>query len=107
MGTTTDDTTWMRRALELAALGPAVDPNPRVGCVVVAPGPDGQPVRFSLDAEATLDVARAVAEWGGRTRHSEVNVPPMSLADGLAHLMARPERGEVFERAWRLAKETL
>ena len=43
MGTTTDDTTWMRRALELAALGPAVDPNPRVGCVVVAPGPDGQP----------------------------------------------------------------
>ena len=37
MGTTTDDTTWMRRALELAALGPTVDPNPRVGCVILSP----------------------------------------------------------------------
>lgn len=29
--------TWMRRALHLAASGPWPDPNPRVGCVVVAP----------------------------------------------------------------------
>lgn len=29
----------MRRAIELAANGPAVDPNPRVGCVLL--GPDG------------------------------------------------------------------
>lgn len=69
--------------------------------------PDGQPVRFALEAEPTLSMARAVAEWGGRTRHAEVNVPPMSLAEGLAHLMARPERGEVFEQAWALAKATL
>jgi diaminohydroxyphosphoribosylaminopyrimidine deaminase/5-amino-6-(5-phosphoribosylamino)uracil reductase len=31
------DTTWLRRALELAARGPWPDPNPRVGCVLVAP----------------------------------------------------------------------
>ena len=29
--------TWMRRALHLAASGPWPDPNPRVGCVIVAP----------------------------------------------------------------------
>ncbi len=29
-------TAWMRRALQLAASGPWPDPNPRVGCVVVA-----------------------------------------------------------------------
>jgi diaminohydroxyphosphoribosylaminopyrimidine deaminase / 5-amino-6-(5-phosphoribosylamino)uracil reductase len=34
--------TWMRRALHLAASGPWPDPNPRVGCVIVAP--DGQVV---------------------------------------------------------------
>src|SRR3954470_17745813 len=28
---------WMRRALQLAASGPWPDPNPRVGCVLVAP----------------------------------------------------------------------
>src|SRR5689334_2476682 len=31
------DERWMRRALDLAARGPQVDPNPRVGCVVVSP----------------------------------------------------------------------
>jgi diaminohydroxyphosphoribosylaminopyrimidine deaminase/5-amino-6-(5-phosphoribosylamino)uracil reductase len=31
------DTPWLRRALELAARGPWPDPNPRVGCVLVAP----------------------------------------------------------------------
>lgn len=30
------DERWMRRALDLAEHGPAVDPNPRVGCVVLA-----------------------------------------------------------------------
>jgi diaminohydroxyphosphoribosylaminopyrimidine deaminase/5-amino-6-(5-phosphoribosylamino)uracil reductase len=30
-------TAWMRRALHLAASGPWPDPNPRVGCVLVAP----------------------------------------------------------------------
>lgn len=28
---------WMRRALQLAGAGPWPDPNPRVGCVIVAP----------------------------------------------------------------------
>src|SRR6476661_630093 len=32
----TSASTWMRRALQLAASGPWPDPNPRVGCVVVA-----------------------------------------------------------------------
>ena len=36
MGDTTAST-WMRRALHLAASGPWPDPNPRVGCVLVAP----------------------------------------------------------------------
>src|SRR4051812_34088877 len=30
-------TSWMRRALQLAAAGPWPDPNPRVGCVLLAP----------------------------------------------------------------------
>ncbi|WP_374968900.1 bifunctional diaminohydroxyphosphoribosylaminopyrimidine deaminase/5-amino-6-(5-phosphoribosylamino)uracil reductase RibD [Terrabacter sp. BE26] len=33
----TSTSKWMRRALQLAASGPWPDPNPRVGCVVVAP----------------------------------------------------------------------
>lgn len=33
----TSASAWMRRALQLAAAGPWPDPNPRVGCVVVAP----------------------------------------------------------------------
>ncbi|GAA2166998.1 diaminohydroxyphosphoribosylaminopyrimidine deaminase/5-amino-6-(5-phosphoribosylamino)uracil reductase [Humibacillus xanthopallidus] len=33
----TTASTWMRRALHLAASGPWPDPNPRVGCVIVAP----------------------------------------------------------------------
>ncbi|MEW1953753.1 bifunctional diaminohydroxyphosphoribosylaminopyrimidine deaminase/5-amino-6-(5-phosphoribosylamino)uracil reductase RibD [Terrabacter sp. NPDC080008] len=38
----TSAATWMRRALQLAASGPWPDPNPRVGCVLVAE--DGSPV---------------------------------------------------------------
>jgi diaminohydroxyphosphoribosylaminopyrimidine deaminase/5-amino-6-(5-phosphoribosylamino)uracil reductase len=34
------DTAMMRRALALAAHGPVVDANPRVGCVIVAPSGD-------------------------------------------------------------------
>lgn len=33
-----DDERWLRRALELAARSPAVDPNPRVGAVIVRDG---------------------------------------------------------------------
>ena len=38
MDTRSTDEAFLLRALELAARGPAVDPNPRVGCVVVADG---------------------------------------------------------------------
>lgn len=59
----------MRRALELAALGPAADPNPQVGCVILSP--DG----------ATLSEG-----WhrGRGTPHAEV--------DALSHLTAGEAR---------------
>ncbi|PTA68260.1 glucose-6-phosphate dehydrogenase assembly protein OpcA [Deinococcus arcticus] len=53
------------------------------------------------------DLVRVEAHWDDVTRVSEVTVPQMTLAQGLARVMARPERGEVFERAWNLAKDTL
>ncbi|WP_374928231.1 bifunctional diaminohydroxyphosphoribosylaminopyrimidine deaminase/5-amino-6-(5-phosphoribosylamino)uracil reductase RibD [Kytococcus sedentarius] len=56
----------MRRALELAARGPAVDPNPRVGCVL-------------LDADG-----RTLGEgWhrGAGTPHAEVAALTAALAD--------------------------
>lgn len=67
----------------------------------------GEGVSFTLAAERGADVARVSARWDGTERTMEINVPPMSLAAGLARVMARPERGEVFERAWALAKATL
>ena len=50
---------------------------------------------------------RMECRWDGVNRESEVVVPTMTLAEGLARVMARPERGGVFEHAWALAKETL
>ncbi|GGS15506.1 glucose-6-phosphate dehydrogenase assembly protein OpcA [Deinococcus knuensis] len=69
----------------------------------------GDGVRFVLSAEsgAGNDVVRLTCRWDGVNRESEVPVPTMTLAEGLARVMARPERGEVFEHAWTLAKETL
>ncbi len=66
----------------------------------------GEGVTFSLKAEQG-DIALAACHWDGTQRVSEVTVPSMTLAQGLARVMARPERGEVFERAWTLAKQTL
>ncbi|MHA0040528.1 glucose-6-phosphate dehydrogenase assembly protein OpcA [Deinococcus sp. PEB2-63] len=66
----------------------------------------GEGVTFSLKAEQG-DIALAACHWDGTQRVSEVTVPSMTLAQGLARVMARPERGEVFERAWALAKQTL
>ncbi|GGR86638.1 glucose-6-phosphate dehydrogenase assembly protein OpcA [Deinococcus sedimenti] len=66
----------------------------------------GEGVTFSLKAEGG-DIALAACHWDGTQRVSEVPVPSMTLAQGLARVMARPERGEVFERAWTLAKQTL
>lgn len=66
----------------------------------------GEGVRFTL-AAGEGDVTQVECVWDGRKRVSEVNVPAMSLAEGLGRVMARPERGEMFERAWTLAKATL
>ncbi|GAA5534574.1 glucose-6-phosphate dehydrogenase assembly protein OpcA [Deinococcus aluminii] len=65
-----------------------------------------QDVNFTLTAE-NGDLVRSVCHWPGMERATELNVPPMSLAEGLARVMARPERREVFERAWALAKASL
>lgn len=64
-------------------------------------------VRFTLSAEGGSDLARTHCRWPGMDRRTELNVPRMSLAEGLARVMARPERREVFERAWTLAKASL
>ncbi|WP_034386808.1 glucose-6-phosphate dehydrogenase assembly protein OpcA [Deinococcus sp. YIM 77859] len=66
----------------------------------------GQDVTFTLSA-AGRERVRCEARWPGVARTTEVNVPPMSLAEGLGRVMARPERGEVFERAWALARASL
>ncbi|WP_216328773.1 glucose-6-phosphate dehydrogenase assembly protein OpcA [Deinococcus aestuarii] len=66
----------------------------------------GEGVHFSL-AASEGDIARTRCEWPGMTRATEINVPRMTLAEGLARVMARPERREVFERAWTLAKGSL
>ena len=66
----------------------------------------GDGVHFSLKAEQG-DITLAACHWDDVQRVTEVTVPSMTLAQGLARVMARPERGEVFERAWALAKETL
>jgi glucose-6-phosphate dehydrogenase assembly protein OpcA len=63
-------------------------------------------VGFSLSAREG-DLTRVQCRWDGVRRDTEVNVPTMSLAEGLARVMARPERGESFERAWTLAKAHL
>lgn len=66
----------------------------------------GEGVRFTLSA-GEGETARVEAVWDGRNHVSEVNVPAMSLAEGLGRVMARPDRGKMFERAWQLAKATL
>ena len=66
----------------------------------------GEGVHFSL-AASEGDVARTRCEWPDMSRATEINVPRMTLAEGLARVMARPEGREVFERAWALAKGSL
>ncbi len=66
----------------------------------------GEGVSFTL-AAGKGETARVEAVWEGKKHVTEVNIPAMSLAEGLGRVMARPERGEMFERAWKLAKATL
>jgi len=58
----------MDRAVELAALGPAHGPNPRVGCVLV--GPDGR-------------VVAAGYHQGAGTRHAEADALANAMAAGI------------------------
>lgn len=61
----------MARALELAARGPIADPNPRVGCVIVAPTPQG-PVIVGEGSHAGAGTPHAevvaLAQAGERAR---------------------------------------
>ncbi|OLV16356.1 glucose-6-phosphate dehydrogenase assembly protein OpcA [Deinococcus marmoris] len=66
----------------------------------------GDGVRFTL-AAGEAETVRVESVWDDKKHVTEVNVPTMSLAEGLGRVMARPERGEMFERAWKLAKATL
>ncbi|WP_240200674.1 bifunctional diaminohydroxyphosphoribosylaminopyrimidine deaminase/5-amino-6-(5-phosphoribosylamino)uracil reductase RibD [Cellulosimicrobium cellulans] len=65
----------MARALELAARGPAHGPNPRVGCVLLGPAPDGRAAPDGASPES-LDPhpRRVLAEGyhrGAGTPHAE------------------------------------
>lgn len=66
----------------------------------------GEGVHFALSA-GEGDTVQVEAAFGGSTRKSTVNVPAMSLAQGLGRVMARPERAEIFERAWEMARQSL
>ncbi len=66
----------------------------------------GGGVRFALKA-TTGDNVRAEASFGETQRHMDINVQPMNLAQGLARVMARPERAEIFEQAWEMARQSM
>ncbi|WP_019587012.1 glucose-6-phosphate dehydrogenase assembly protein OpcA [Deinococcus apachensis] len=66
----------------------------------------GDGVQFNLSA-TEQEIVRTHCHWPGMERTTELNVPRLTLAEGLARVMERPERREVFERAWTLAKASL
>ena len=65
----------------------------------------GKDAKFSLKASG--DMVTLVADFDNVHREMELHVAPMSLAQGLARVMARPERAEIFERAWQMAKASM
>lgn len=67
MDTRSTDETFLQRALELAARGPAVDPNPRVGCVVVS-GDSVVGEGWHDGAGTPHSEVRALADAGDRAR---------------------------------------
>ncbi len=71
---TREATRWVRRALDLAVAGPWPDPNPRVGCVIVAA--DGSVVGegFHLGAGTPHAEAAALALAGPRARGASAYV---------------------------------
>lgn len=89
--TSTTDEQWMLRALVVATHGPELDPNPRVGCVLV--GADGAMVAegWHLGAGTPHAEAAALEAAGDRARgatayvtlepcHHEGRTPPCSRA---------------------------
>ncbi|ADV68018.1 glucose-6-phosphate dehydrogenase assembly protein OpcA [Deinococcus maricopensis] len=63
---------------------------------------EGDGVRFALET-AGGDTVTCTCVLPSVERTTEMQVPGMTLAQGLARVMARPERGNVFERALKLA----
>ena len=66
----------------------------------------GSGVSFTLKAEGP-ELVKTRAHFGRVNRATEMMVPSMTLAEGLGRVMARPERGSVFEAAWTLARASL
>jgi diaminohydroxyphosphoribosylaminopyrimidine deaminase/5-amino-6-(5-phosphoribosylamino)uracil reductase len=62
------DLTWLHRALELAARGPWPDPNPRVGCVLVAPDGSVLGEGFHRGAGTPHAEVEALTAAGGAVR---------------------------------------
>ncbi len=72
-------------------------------CGVELRGPE---VSFKLEAESH-DSATATTCFGDICRQNTLMLPNMTLAEGLARVMVRPERSTVFEDAWKLARAQL
>lgn len=66
----------------------------------------GKDVKFTW-AATDAEMVRSEAQWPGMQRQMDIHVPPMTLAQGLARVMARPERAEIFEKSWEMAKASL
>lgn len=73
-------------------------------CGVQLSGPDG--LSFTLEAQGA-EAAQATVNFGKVSRQTTLMVPSMTLAEGLARVMVRPERSAVFEAAWKLAHDAL
>ncbi|AWN22407.1 glucose 6-phosphate dehydrogenase [Deinococcus irradiatisoli] len=66
----------------------------------------GPGVSFLLKASGK-EAVRVTVKFDHVNRKTSVMVPSMTLAEGLGRVMARPERGSVFEAAWKLARASL
>jgi glucose-6-phosphate dehydrogenase assembly protein OpcA len=72
-------------------------------CGVELSGPG---VSFLLKADGP-ELVQTRVRFGKVDRSTTMMVPSMTLAEGLARVMARPERGGTFEDAWTLARASL
>lgn len=73
-------------------------------CGVELSGPGG--VSFLLKADGP-ELVQTRVRFGSVDRTTSMMVPSMTLAEGLARVMARPERGGTFEDAWTIARASL